>query len=45
MVAPCVAKKMEVKRRELPGMDYVITVQELALMLQECEIDFNSLKD
>ena len=43
MVAPCVAKKYEIKRKELPGMNYVITTQELIMMLKECEIDFNSL--
>lgn len=45
MVAPCVAKKYEIKRKELPGMNYVITTQELVMMLKECEVDFNHLSD
>ena len=45
MVAPCVAKKYEIKRKELPGMNYVITTQELVMMLKECEVDFNNLSD
>ena len=45
MVAPCVAKKYEIKRKELLGMNYVITTQELVMMLKECEVDFNSLND
>jgi len=43
MVAPCVAKKYEIKRHEHTNIDYVITVQELVMMLKECNIDFNTL--
>lgn len=45
MVAPCVAKKYEARRHEHNDIDYVITVQELVMMLKECNIDFNSLPD
>lgn len=45
MVAPCTAKKYEIKRNELIGMDYVITTEELIMMLKECNIDFKNLKE
>ena len=45
MVAPCTAKKYEINRDEITDMDYVITTRELAMMLRECEIDFNSLEE
>ena len=45
MVAPCTAKKYEINLDEITDMDYVITTRELAMMLRECEIDFNSLEE
>lgn len=45
MVSPCTAKKYEIKRNELPGMDYVITTEELIMMLKESNIDFKNLQD
>lgn len=52
-VAPCVAKKMECKRKELnaamldgtPDVDIVITTVELAKMIKEAGIDFVNLED
>jgi NADH-quinone oxidoreductase subunit G len=49
-VMPCLAKKYEAARPEMgrDGMqdvDIVITTRELAKMLKEAGIDFNSLKD
>lgn len=34
MLAPCTAKKMEIKRPELSNMDYCLTTHEVALMLK-----------
>lgn len=42
-ITPCTAKKMEVKREELSGTDYVITTSELANYLREKNIKFNDL--
>ena len=49
-VMPCTAKKYEVKRPELavdgiPDNDVSITVRELARMVKEAGIDFDSLPD
>ena len=49
-VMPCVAKKYEAAREELANdghadVDYVITTREMAAMLREACIDFNSLPD
>lgn len=50
-IMPCVAKKYEASRPELsqrpemPDVDIVITTRELARMIQEAGIDFNSLPD
>ncbi|MCL1787429.1 MAG: NADH-dependent [FeFe] hydrogenase, group A6 [Defluviitaleaceae bacterium] len=49
-VMPCVAKKYESARDELANngnadVDYVITTREMAGMLREACIDFNSLPD
>jgi len=49
-VMPCVAKKYEAARDELAAggnadVDYVITTREMAGMLREACIDFNSLPD
>jgi NADH-quinone oxidoreductase subunit G len=49
-VMPCLAKKYEAARPELSGsgnqdVDIVITTRELAKMLREAGIDFNSLHD
>jgi NADH-quinone oxidoreductase subunit G len=48
-VMPCTAKKFEANRDEFkvdgnPDVDFVITSKELALMMQEIGIDFNSLE-
>jgi len=49
-VMPCVAKKYEAARDELANdghadVDYVITTREMAAMIREACIDFNSLPD
>jgi NADH-quinone oxidoreductase subunit G len=49
-VMPCVAKKNEAARPELSenklrDVDYVISTRELAMMIKETGIDFNSLPD
>lgn len=44
-IAPCTAKKYEIRREELQGNDFVLTTSELAIMLRERNIDFNSLSD
>lgn len=41
VVAPCTSKKYEIINSDT---DYVITVQELAMMIRECSIEFDSLK-
>ncbi|NLF80200.1 MAG: ferredoxin, partial [Clostridia bacterium] len=47
-IMPCTAKKFEAKREEFavngnPDVDYVLTTQELALMIKERGIDFGRL--
>ena len=37
-IGPCTAKKMEIKRPNLEGMDYCLTTHEVALMLKELNI-------
>ena len=49
-VMPCLAKKYEASRPELShegsqNVDYVITTRELAAMIKEAGINFESLKD
>lgn len=44
-IAPCTAKKYEIRREELQGNDFVLTTSELAIMLRERNIDFNTLDD
>lgn len=44
-IAPCTAKKYEIRREELQGNDFVLTTSELAIMLREKDIDFNALED
>lgn len=44
-LTPCVSKKSEMKRPEIPGTDFVITTSELAIMLRDKNIDFSSLED
>ena len=49
-VMPCTAKKFEVTRPEMtnngvPNVDAVLTTRELAKMIKEAGIDFNSLPD
>lgn len=49
-VTPCVAKKFEIKRKELSGeygqdTDYVVSVKELNKWLKRENIDFASLED
>ncbi|MGN1467919.1 MAG: [FeFe] hydrogenase, group A [Ruminococcus sp.] len=48
-VMPCTAKKYEAQREEFirdgsPDVDYVITTKELAKMIRELGIDFNSIE-
>ena len=45
MLAPCTAKKMEIKRPNLEGMDYCLTTHEVALMLKELNIDLKTLEN
>ncbi len=44
-VTPCTAKKREITLPDNLDTDYVITTTELAMMLREKDIDFNSLTD
>ncbi|ABN51580.1 MAG TPA: ferredoxin [Hungateiclostridium thermocellum] len=49
-IMPCTAKKFEAQRPELsstgyPDVDVVLTTRELARMIKETGIDFNSLPD
>jgi NADP-reducing hydrogenase subunit HndD len=49
-VMPCTAKKFEITRTEmfndgLPNVDAVLTTRELARMIKEAGIDFDSLED
>lgn len=41
VVAPCTAKKYEIEGMDT---DYIITTNELAMMIRECDIDIDSLK-
>lgn len=41
VVAPCTAKKYEIEGMDT---DYIITTNELAMMIRECEIEFDALK-
>ena len=49
VVAPCTAKKYEIKREELSytkkDTDFVLTTRELALLLKEEKIDIMNLED
>lgn len=42
-IVPCVAKKYE--RKLYPETDFALTTKELAMMIKETNIDFESLKD
>ena len=42
VVAPCTSKKYEILSGDT---DYIITTQELAMMIRECSIDLNALKE
>lgn len=44
-IAPCTAKKYEIKREELQGNDFILTTSELAILLREQNINFNGLKE
>jgi iron-only hydrogenase group A len=49
-VMPCTAKKFEAQRPEMNAdgiqdVDYVLTTRELAKMIKEANLDFNSLPD
>ncbi len=44
-VTPCTAKKREITLPDNKDTDFVITTTELAMMLRENSIDFNSLGD
>ena len=41
-LTPCVSKKAEMAKYD--DVDFVITTRELALMLRECAIDFQTLE-
>jgi len=48
-IMPCTAKKFEAKREEFcvdgnPDVDYVLTTQELAVMIQQSGFDFDRLE-
>ena len=49
VIAPCTAKKSEIKRQELSitkkDTNYLLTTRELALLLKEEKININKLKD
>lgn len=49
VVAPCTAKKSEIKREELSvtkhDCDYVLTTRELAMLLKDKKIDIKELED
>lgn len=42
-IAPCTAKKYEIKREELQGNDFILTTSELAILIKEKNIAFASL--
>ncbi|MCD8037379.1 MAG: 4Fe-4S dicluster domain-containing protein, partial [Clostridiales bacterium] len=45
-IGPCTAKKMEIKQEDLKGaVDYVITFEELAAMLDAMEINLEECED
>lgn len=44
-ITPCTAKKSEIALPNNKDTDFVITTSELALMIREKELDFNTLKD
>ncbi|MGM9834826.1 MAG: [FeFe] hydrogenase, group A [Bacilli bacterium] len=44
-IAPCTAKKYEIKREELQGNDFVLTTSELAILIREKNLDFKSLME
>ena len=49
-IMPCIAKKYEASREEmevdtLKDVDYVLTTRELARMIRQANINFNSLED
>ncbi len=44
-VTPCTAKKSEIILPNSNDTDYVITTSELAMMIRESNLDFNSLPD
>lgn len=49
-VMPCTAKKFECQRPEMTDsgvqdVDYVLTTRELAAMVQECGVDFDTLEE
>lgn len=49
VIAPCTAKKAEIKRKELnytdKDTDFLLTTRELSLLLKEENIDLNSLEE
>ena len=42
VIAPCTAKKYEIENTDT---DYILTTSEFAMMLRECEIDTDNLKE
>lgn len=45
MLAPCTAKKMEIKRPELAGMDYCLTTHEMSLLLKKLNVDLKNQEE
>ena len=45
MLAPCTAKKMEIKRPELAGMDYCLTTHEMSLLLKKLNVDLKTQEE
>lgn len=44
-IAPCVAKKTEIKRDSKQDNDYILTTTELAMLFREQGIDFKNVSD
>ena len=44
-IAPCTAKKAECMQKDFKDGDFSLTTVEAALMIKECGIDFENLKD
>ena len=45
-IGPCVSKKMEAKREDVkPYVDYVLTFEELQVLIDSCNIDASTLEE